>query len=360
MEYRFLGRTGLRVAVLGMGCMTLEHGFDEQLGHRLLDCYVDAGGNLFDVADNYPGAEEVVGRWLKSRGSRSQRVVQTKVRFPVGDGPNDVGLTRKHLLDSVENSLRKLQTDYIDVYQAHCWDFITPIEETMRVYDDLVTSGKVRYAGASNFTGWQITKAVAVSDACHWVRFASLQSQYSLLCRFPEWEIIPACNAAGVTVTAWSPLAAGWLSGKYKKDEMPAKGTRLADAVETEEDWKNVLQVGVNATVPHPRKLKEEEVYQKQINEIESDRRWRIIDAVGEVAKAHGKTYSQVALAWILNRPEQIIPIIGATKLAQLEDNLGSVGLKLTDAEMQWLNKVSDPGAPYPIDFFNQYGIPWR
>jgi aryl-alcohol dehydrogenase-like predicted oxidoreductase len=360
MEYRFLGRTGLRVAVLGMGCMTLEHGFDEELGHRMLDRYVDAGGNLFDVADNYPGAEEVVGRWLKSRGCRSQRVVQTKVRFPVGNGPNDVGLTRKHLLDSVENSLRKLQTDYIDVYQAHCWDFVTPIEETMRVYDDLVTSGKVRYAGASNFTGWQITKAVAASDACHWVRFSSLQSQYSLLCRFPEWEIIPACNAGGVSVTAWSPLAAGWLSGKYKKDEMPAKGTRLADAVETEEDWKNVLQVGVNATVPHPRKIKEEEVFQKRINEVESDRRWRIIDAIGDVAKANGKTHSQAALAWILNRPEQIIPIIGATKISQLEDNLGSVGWKLTDEEMQWLNKVSDPGTPYPMDFFNQYGIPWR
>lgn len=360
MEYRFLGKTGLRVAELGMGCMTLENGFDENLGHRMLDRYVDAGGNLLDVADNYPGAEEAVGRWIKSRGQRSQYVLQSKVRFPVGSGPNDVGLTRKHILDGVENSLRKLQTDYLDVYQSHCWDFVTPIEETLRVFDDLVSAGKVRYIGASNFTGWQITKAVAVSDANRWVRYASLQSQYSLLCRFPEWEIIPACLEAGVSVTAWSPLASGWLTGKYKKDALPPRGSRLAEAVETEEDWANILSVGVNATVPHPHKLKQEEVYQKKVNEIESDRRWRIIEAVGDVAQKHGKTCSQIALAWILNRPEKITPIIGATKMEQLEDNLGAAGIRLADDEMEWLNQISDPGNPYPLDFFKQYGIPWR
>jgi aryl-alcohol dehydrogenase-like predicted oxidoreductase len=360
MEYVFLGRTGLKSAALGLGCMTLGHGVDEATGFGMLDRYTEVGGNLFDVADNYGVAEEVVGRWLQARGLRSQRILCTKVRFPVGDGPNDVGLTRKHILDGVENSLRRLQTDYIDLYQAHCWDFVTPIEETLRVFDDLVVSGKVRYIGASNFSGWQITRALAASEVHHWTRFATLQSQYSLLCRSPEWEILPACADGGVTVTAWSPLAAGWLSGKYQKDALPPKGSRLADAAETEEEWQNVLRVGVNATIPHPRKLKEEEVYQKAISEVESDRRWRILDAVGEVAKAHDKTHSQVALAWILARPVKIIPIIGVSRVEQLEDNLSSLEVKLGKEEIDWLNKVSDPGAPYPIDFFNQYGIPWR
>jgi aryl-alcohol dehydrogenase-like predicted oxidoreductase len=282
------------------------------------------------------------------------------VRFPVGPGPNDVGLTRKHIMDGVENSLRRLQTDYIDLYQAHCWDFVTPIEETLRAFDDLVTSGKVRYIGASNFTGWQIATALADSAAHGWHRFASLQTQYSLLCRSPEWEILPACSFYGVAVTAWSPLAAGWLSGKYQRDRLPPAGSRLADAAKTVEEWENVLRVGVNATIPHPHKLAEHEVFAQQIAEIESARRWQIIDAVGDVAGAHGATHAQVALAWLLTRPAGVIPMVGANRPEQLAENLGSLELALTAEEIQWLDRVSDPGAPYPLDFFNQYGIPWR
>jgi aryl-alcohol dehydrogenase-like predicted oxidoreductase len=360
MEYRTFGKTGLKVYPLGMGCMTFGHGLAESTAQRILDAYAAAGGNWLDVADNYDCAEEVVGRWLKARGNRYATLVASKVRFPTGSGPNDVGLTRRHIFAGVENSLRRLQIDALDLYQAHCWDFVTPIDETLRAFEDLVRCGKVRYIGASNFSGWQITKALATSAANHWTTFASLQTQYSLLCRSPEWEILPACADGGIAVTAWSPLAAGWLSGKYREDQIPAQGTRLADAAVSEEEWRNVLSVGVNATVPHPRKLQQEEVRRNRVGEVESQRRWHIIDAVRDVAKGHDCTCSQVALAWMLNRPQPVLPVIGVTRLEQLEDNLKAVDLRLTTEEIAWLNQVSDPGAPYPIDFFNQYGIPWR
>lgn len=360
MEYRFLGRTGMRVAALCMGCMTFEPGIvDEKTAHRMLDLYVDAGGNFFDMADNYPGVEEIFGRWLKTRSDRNWFVIASKVRFPVGDGPNQVGLTRKHMLDSVESSLRKIQTDYLDLYQAHCWDHLTPIEETLRTFDDLVTSGKVRYIGCSNFTGWHIMKSLSISDFNKWIRFSSVQSQYSLMARSPEWEILPVCREHGVSVNAWSPLAAGWLSGKYKRNSPPPAGSRMARVATTQEEWEKIINGAMNAQIPHPTKVKAEQEFQELMQNQETERKWHIIDAVGDVAKTRGKTYSQVALAWLLAQAGICSAVVGVSSLAQMEENLGSIGWELAKEEIDWLNKVSDPGLPYPHDFLSSYGQ-WR
>lgn len=361
MQYRFLGKTGLRVAALAMGCMTFEPGMvDEDTAFRMLDAYVDAGGNFLDMANNYPGVEEKFGKWLASRGGRSQHIVATKVRFPIGPGPNDVGLTRKHILDSVEESLRRTGTDYIDLLQLHCWDFVTPIEETLRALDDLVRAGKVRYAGCSNFLGWHVAKATALCQTKGYAGLASIQTQYSLLCRSPEWEIIPACIDGGVSVNVWSPLAAGWLTGKYKKDALPPEGSRMVRAAATQEEWDAILRAGLNTQIPHPSRAAAQKDYEAQTAQRETDRRWRVIEAVGDVAAAHGCSHAQVALAWLLAKPGVCSPVIGASSIAQLQDNIGSLEIRLASAEMEWLDKVSDPGRPYPLDFFDQYGIPWR
>jgi aryl-alcohol dehydrogenase-like predicted oxidoreductase len=360
MDYRFLGRTGLRVSAICFGCMTFEPGYtniDEGLAFKLLDSYVEAGGNYFDMADNYPGVEEIFGHWLKSRGNRKNYIIATKVRFPVGNGPNDVGLTRKHIIDSLENSLKKIGTDYVDLLQAHCWDQITPIEETLRVFNDLVAMGKVRYVGASNFSGWQMAKSLSVSNMHDWVSFSSLQIQYNLLTRSPEWEIIPACEDYGVSITSWSPLAAGWLTGKYQRDQLPPSDSRMAKIAKNKEEWDKILKVGVSSQIPHPTQIESEEEFQKLCREQETERRWRVIDAVGDIAKARGKSYAQVALAWLLAQPSVCAPIIGVSNLAQLADNLGALGWKLEENEIEWLNRVSNPGLPYPFDFFKKYGV---
>ena len=360
MEYRFLGRTGVRVSAMCMGCMTFEPGgVDERTAFKMLDRYVDAGGNFFDMADNYPGVEELFGRWLKKRPDRSRFVIAGKVRFPTGKGPNEVGLTRKHIMESVENSLRKTGSGYFDLYQCHCWDLCTPLEETLRTLDDLVSAGKVRYVGCSNFAGWHIMKSLGVSEKHGWVSFASVQSQYSLLERSPEWEILPVCREHGVSVNAWSPLAAGWLTGKYSRDKIPPPGSRMARIASTRKEWDKVLAAGLNAQIPHPTRIKSEQEYQELIRKNEGERRWRVIDAVGDVAKARGKTHAQVALAWLLAQPGVCSAVIGASSIEQLDENLGCLGWGLSNNEIGWLNTVSDPGLPYPHDFFAKYGV-WR
>ena len=362
MEYRYLGRTGLKVSDVCLGCMTFGDSADEKASHRMLDQFVEAGGNFIDTANNYggpiAGSEEIVGRWLKGR-PRIPLIVATKVRFPIGPGPNDVGLSRKHIIDSLERSLRRLQTDYVDLLQAHCWDHVTPLDETLRALDDLVSAGKVRYIGASNFTGWHMVKAIAASQARGWVRFECLQTQYSLLVRSPEWEILPACRSEGVSATIWSPLAAGWLSGKYSRDKMPPPDSRMAHGDETKEEWDRLQSVALGATIPHPHKIASDEEFKRLLKADENQRKWRIIDAVADVAKVRGKSSAQVALAWLLAQPGVTAVVIGVRTLEQLQDNLGCLGWTLADNELKWLNQVSDPGLPYPHDFLSTYG-PWR
>ena len=321
MEYRALGSTGTLVSELCLGCMTFGRELDEDGSRELIKRFVDAGGNFLDTANVYSrgSSEEITGRAIKSM--RDDLVVATKVRFPMGEGPNDVGASRKHIMAGAEASLRRLDTDYIDLYQIHCWDALTPLEETLSALTDLVRQGKVRYLGISNFTGWQIMKAMAVSDAHGFERFVTLQPQYSLVERNLEYELVPVCLDQGLGILPWGPLGGGFVSGKYRKGEQPPEGSRIADATsQMEESW------------------------ERRANE----RNWRIIDVLGSIAEETDKSYSQVALNWLLNKPGVTAPILGARKLEQLEDNLGATGWRLDDKQMQRLDEVSEPPALYP------------
>ena len=363
MKYRFLGKTGMKISEICIGCMTFEPEYtskikDEKTVFDMLDNYADQGGNFFDMANNYPGVEELFGKWLGSRSDRDKFIIATKVRFPVGDeGPNDVGLTRKHLMESIDRSLKKIGTDYIDLYQMHCWDEATPIDETLRVFDDITTAGKIRYAGASNFAGWHIMKALSVSEINKYVQIQSVQMQYNLLTRSPEWEILPVINEHGLSLTSWSPLAAGWLSGKYKKNVLPPSDTRMARFVKNKEEWDQVNKLDVHTQIPHPTQIIKQREFEIQAAQNDFVTRWRIIEAVKDVAANHeGASCSQVALAWLLAQPGCDSVVTGVSSNAQMDDNLKAMDLRLTEDELDWLNAVSHPGLPYPFDFFEKYG----
>lgn len=324
MQYRFLGRTGLRVSELCLGGMYFGKETSEADSHLFLDTFAESGGNLIDTADLYGmgSSETVIGRWLKTR-TRSDFIIATKVRYPMGDGPNDAGLSRKHILDGVEMSLRRLQTDYIDLYQVHCWDPLTPLEETLSTLDTLVKSGKVRYIGASQHTGWQLQKAVEVSRRMGWEGYVSLQPQYNLLTRATEWELIPVCINEGIGVLPWSPLRGGWLSGKYRRGmSAPPAGSRVEAATEKGrgEAWDN----------------------------YNNEDTWRVIDALLAMADEVGKTPAQVALNWLMQRPGVTAPILGPRTLEQLEASLGAAGWALTAGQMDALDEASDTGVPSP------------
>ncbi|HEY64661.1 MAG TPA: aldo/keto reductase [Caldilineae bacterium] len=326
MEYRFLGKTGLKVSELCLGSMTFGREADEETSWRILDRFVEAGGNFIDTADVYSQgvSEEIVGRWMKDK-RREDLIIATKVRFPMGDGPNDVGLSRKHILAAVEASLRRLNTDYIDLYQVHAWDDATPLEETLSTLDDLVRSGKVRYIGASNFSGWQLQKAIDISKQMGWEPFRCLQPLYNLLDRSTEWELIPVCINEGVGVIPWSPLRGGWLTGKYRRGmEKPPEGTRvdLAERQGWSESW----------------------------SRYNNERTWRVIDELLAVAEEIGKTPAQVAINWLLRQPGVTAPIIGVRNLEQLEDNLGASGWALSEEHVKRLSEVSAVELPYPYD----------
>lgn len=275
MNDRFLGKTGLKVSELCLGAMTFGRETSEQDSRQMLDHFVAAGGNFLDTADVYTRgvSEEIVGRWLKGK-QRDDLVIATKVRFAMGEGQNDVGLSRKHILSGIEASLRRLDTDYIDLYQVHCWDQPTPLEETLSTLDSLVKSGKVRYLGASNFYGWHLQKA---SDLCRehgWEPFVCLQPQYNLLERAIEWEVLPVCQNEGLGVIPWSPLRGGWLSGKYRRGmTAPPEGTRV--------------------------KAAEEQGWSESWSAYNNDRTWHILDTLFAVAEQIGKTPAQVALNWV-------------------------------------------------------------
>ncbi len=327
MEYRYMGRTGLKVSELCLGAMTFGRETSEKDSYPMLEYFAEQGGNFIDTADVYSQgkSEEIVGRWLKNK-PRDQFIIATKVRFGMGSGPNDIGLSRHHILNGVESSLRRLGTDYIDLYQIHGWDRGTPLEETLSTLNGLVQSGKVRYLGVSNYAGWQLQKAVDVSRQHGWEFFSCLQPLYNLLDRTLEWELIPVCENEGIGVIPWSPLRGGWLSGKYHRGmEKPPENTRIEAA--TQHGWSEAWSAYAN------------------------ERTWSVIDVLLEVAQETEKSPAQVALNWLLQRPAVTAPIIGARKMEHLKDNLGAVGWTLDAEQMTRLTQISEPEAPYPYSF---------
>jgi aryl-alcohol dehydrogenase-like predicted oxidoreductase len=304
--------------------MTLGREVDEAESRRILDRFVDAGGTFIDTADVYSrgGSEEVIGRWLAGR-RRDDLVIATKVRGAMGDSPNQVGLSRKHILEAVDASLRRLGTDYIDLYQMHSWDSATPLDETLSTLQRLIESGKVRYIGASNYPAWGLQKAIDLSRQMGWEQFVSLQPLYNLLDRDIEMGLVDVCRNEGLGIITWSPLRGGWLSGKYRRGmDAPPEGTRIARSIG--QNWS--------------------EAWDKYNNE----RTWRILDGVLATATEVGKTPAQVSLRWVLQRPGITAPIIGARTVEQLEENLGAVDWSLSSAQMEQLNRVSEPTLIYP------------
>lgn len=334
MDYRYLGATGLKVSELCLGAMTFGREADEAASFAMLDAFVDAGGNFIDTANVYTAgaSEEITGRWLENK-SRDDFVIATKVRFPMGTGPNDLGLSRKHILKSVEDSLHRLHTDYIDLYQVHCWDPGTPLEETLSTLDSLVKSGKVRYIGASNYAGWQLQKAVDMARSHNWEPFACLQPLYNLLDRSLEWELLPVCRSEGLGVIPWSPLRGGWLSGKYHRGmDAPPSNTRIEQA--QREGWSESWSAYAN------------------------EHTWGVLDALFAVAEEIGHTPAQVALNWLLRQPGVTAPIVGARSLTHLEDNLGAAGWALEPEQVQRLEAAGRRELPYPYDFITRAAGP--
>ncbi|MBI3954098.1 MAG: aldo/keto reductase [Chloroflexi bacterium] len=310
MRYKKMGRTGLKVSELCLGCMTFGGQADEETSFAIMNTALEAGCNFFDTANVYTEgrSEQIVGRWLKGR--RESVILATKARAPVGKGPNDSGVSRKHIMRAVEDSLRRLQTDYIDLYQVHSWDPDTPIEETLRALDDLVRAGKVRYIGCSNFAAWQLCKALWVSDARNLARFDCLQPRYNLIFRDIEEELLPLCAAEGVGIIVYNPLAGGFLSGKYTRDQEPPGGTRFA--LRRDIYWKRYWH----------------------------DRHFDAVDRLKEIASSHGKSIVPFAVAWTLRSPVVTAAIVGATSVAQLQESLGGFGMSIGPEEMSACDEV--------------------
>ena len=333
MEHRRYGRSGLRVSALSLGAMTFGEakGFmkgvhaDDAEARRVFDAALDAGLDTVDTANGYAEgrSEELLGEWLAGR--RHSVTLATKCRFPTLGGtapmhPNESGLSRQSIVWNCEQSLRRLQTDYIDLYQVHMQDGSVPIEETLRALDDLQRSGKVRYAGCSNYTGYRLTESLWAADRKGTARYEGIQLQWSLVSRDAERELIPAARAFGLGVLVWSPLGRGFLSGKYRKGQPPPAGTRL-------EAWKDSW--AMTAT----------------------DQNWRTLDKVLEIAARHDTTPAAVALAWLLRKPEVSSVIVGARTLEQLKQNLRALEVKLTGKDEEELNAVSAPSWGYPYNF---------
>ncbi|MDQ2813513.1 MAG: aldo/keto reductase [Actinomycetota bacterium] len=326
MEYRLLGRSGCAVSAFALGTLTFGNETSEADSFAQLDRFMSAGGTLIDTADVYADgrAEQIIGRWLASRAdARDLVVIATKARFPTSDSPNGHGLSRHHLTAALDASLRRLGVETIDLYQLHGWDPLTPVEETLRFLDDAAQAGKISYVGLSNFLGYQIQKYVDLAAGHGLIRPVTVQPQYNLLARAIEWEIVPACQGEGLGLLPWSPLASGWLTGKYRRDEAPDQGTRLSE------------QMDQGMRIWNERGHLE--------------RTWRVIDALQKVADSRGAAASQVAIAWVLARPAVSSVILGARTLAQLDGNLAAGDVKLTEEETRLLGEASDPGAPdYP------------
>jgi aryl-alcohol dehydrogenase-like predicted oxidoreductase len=323
MNYRMLGRTGLYVSELCFGAMTFGgEGFWKVVGtqgqseaDKLVARSLEAGINFFDTADVYSNgvSEQMLGKALGAR--RKDVILATKVRGRTGPGINEVGLSRGHIMDSVHNSLRRLGTDYIDLYQIHGYDIVTPLDETLRALDDLVRQGKVRYLGASNLAAWQLMKSLGISEHRGLSRFESLQAYYSIAGRDLERELVPLMKDQQMGLMVWSPLAGGFLSGKFRRDSQGPEGAR-------------------RAAFDFPP--------------VDKERAYNIIDAMATIAQAHGVSVARVALAWLLHQPHVTTLIIGAKTSEQLEDNLAAPALKLTPEQLATLNTASTLPLEYP------------
>ena len=330
MEYRQLGRSGLRISPLTLGTMTFGgQGKFQAVGEtdvegarRQIDMALSAGVNVIDTADVYSdgAAEEIIGHALEGR--RDRVLLFTKARFPMGPGPNDEGLSRHHLIQACEASLRRLGTDHIDLFQVHEWDGLTPLEETLAALEHLVESGKVRYVGCSNFAGWQVMKALGIADRLGLPRFVSQQVYLSLQERAAEYEIVPSALDQGLGLLIWSPLAGGLLSGKYRRGQEPPSGSRHAS------EWD------------------EPPVY-------DEDKLYDTVEVLVEIAEGHGVSPARVALAWLLGRPGITSVIVGARTDEQLADNLAAAELELSSEDAARLEEVSRPPLVYP--FWHQH-----
>ncbi|OCJ09334.1 aldo/keto reductase [Rhizobium sp. AC44/96] len=324
MEYRTLGRSGLKVSAIAMGTFSFggvgafsrvaNQGVAE--ARRLIDCCIDGGVNLFDTANMYSlgRSEEILGEALGAK--REKVLISSKARMRIGDGPNDEGTSRYHLIRECELSLKRLRTDHIDIYFMHEWDGLTPIEETLAALSTLREQGKIRYVGCSNYSGWHIMKALGVADARNLPRFVTQQIHYTLEAREAEYELLPISVDQGLGVMVWSPLAAGLLSGAFGRDRAPAESRQ-----------------GAGWSEPPIRDKK---------------RLWTIVDALEVIAKARGVTVAQVSLAWTLSRPAIASLVVGGLSEDQFRDNIAAVDLKLTDEELNTLNAVSRAPCIYP------------
>jgi len=326
VEYRYLGRSGFKVPALGFGAGTFGGkgplfsawgNTDVAEAKRLIDICLDAGANLFDSADVYSdgASESILGAALKGR--REQAIISTKISLRAGEGPNDVGASRHHLVAGVERALKRLGTDYIDLLQLHHFDAMTPVEQVMSTLDDLVRGGKVRYLGASNFSGWQLMKSQAVADRQGYSRFVANQTYYSLIGRDYEWELMPLGLDQGLGAIAWSPLGWGRLTGRIRRGQPLPAGSRLHDT----------------AGFAPP---------------VDEERLYRVVDALDAVAAETGRTVPQVALNWLLQRPTVSSVLIGARNETQLRDNLGAIGWTLDAAQIARLDGASAVVPPYP------------
>ena len=329
MEYRNLGHSGLKVSLHTLGTMnfdgegffTMPGSLDRKAATRLVDIAIEHGVNIFDTSNAYTRgrSESALGDILKGRSD--QLLVETKVRFGMGEGPNEQGLSRFHIIQQCEASLKRLQRDRIDLYLLHEWDGQTPVEETMEALNTLVQKGKVRYIGCSNFSGWHIMKALMAADRNGLAKFVCQQIHYTIEAREAEYELMPIAVDQGVGIQVWSPIAGGLLSGKFRRDKSPEQSRHL-------DGWT------------------EPPIYNRE-------RLWRIIDALVEVGEAHGVSAAQVGLAWTAGKPGVASLVVGARTEAQLKDNLASTNLKLTAAELQRLDDVSRLPLPYP--YWHQY-----
>ena len=330
MRHRVLGRTGIVVSSQCLGTMTFGAEADERASHALLDAFVEAGGTFLDTADVYSAgaSEEIIGRWLATRDTPDGLVIATKGRMPMGDDPNRQGASRRWLTRALEDSLRRLGRDHVDLYQVHMWDAATPIVETLGVLHDLISAGKARAVGVSNYTGWQLQRALSTADHRGLTRPATLQPQYNLLAREIEWELVPVCVDEGVGLLPWGPLGGGWLTGKYRRDgDLPEESRLGEDPGRGVEAW--------------------------EIRDRE--RTWAVLDAVREIADSRGVSMAQVALSWVTDRPMVVSTILGARTVEQLADNLGAADLELEPDERERLDEVSAPPTPeYPYGFIDE------
>lgn len=338
MDYKQLGRSGIFTTDLALGTMifgeTQGRGTSEDESIRLIQRYLDAGGNHIDTANVYAAgrSEEITGKAIA--GQRDHLLLATKCYFPMTQDVNDYGASRRNILASVEDSLRRLNTDYIDLLYLHCWDPITPIQESLRALDDLVSSGKVRYLGASNYKAWQIMKALGVADQLGYHRFIAAQYQYSLVKRDLEYEFTDLLAAEGLGLCPWGPLGGGFLSGKYRKDQRPtsiAEG-RIGETSDThEESWER------RAT----------------------EQNWHILEQVEEVMAHHGATHAQIALAWLRHKSYVSAVIMGARTMEQLEDNLKAAEIQFSAEDMAVLDEASKLPELYPYRMIEAYGRKW-